>query len=317
MEKSPLVSICMPAYNAEKYIAEAIQSIINQTYNNWELIIVDDGSTDATGSIAKSFTGERISTYHQENKGQCAAANKAYSLSKGGLIKFFDADDILSPGFIQSQVVKLNNNCDCVASAQWGRFSNDDLKTFNLNYEEVWKDLATDEWLVRSWKNARPMMQCGLWLIPRKIVERAGLWDERLSLINDFDFFTRVLINSRMVLFTPGATLYYRSGIQNSLSGTKNRKAYESAFLSIEKATAALLAVRDDNEAKLSCANIWQNFIYEMYPGHKNILHKAYSKLQYLPKPSLKFPCGGYTMMLNGIFGWKVTKLLKQVLYNN
>jgi GT2 family glycosyltransferase len=174
--------------------------------------------------------------------------------------------------------------------------------------------MPADEWLVQSWKNAQPMMQCGLWLIPKKTIEIAGLWDERLSLINDFDFFTRVLVNSKKVLFADDATLYYRSGINGSLSGTKSRKGFESAFMAIEKATATLLAKRNDKEAQLSCANIWQSFIYIIYPHHTDLVSKAQEYLTKLPAPTLPFPCGGYTKLLKHVVGWKATKSIKSFL---
>lgn len=310
----PLVSVCMPAYNAGQFIAEAIRSVINQTYKNWELIIVNDGSTDETVSIIKTFPDERIKIFHQENKGQCAAANKAFKMSNGALIKFFDADDILSPSMLASQVARLNYTPLNVASAQWGRFYDNDLNTFKLSPESVWRDMPSTEWLVESWKNAQPMMQCALWLIPREIIVKAGLWDERLSLINDFDFFTRVLVNSQTVLFTSDACLYYRSGIKGSLSDTKTRKAFESAYLSIEQATQTLLNVRDDQNARLSCANIWQNFIYEAYPLYSDLVQKAESYKLHLPAPTLPYPSGGITKLMTLFFNWKTLKLIKNKL---
>jgi len=315
MLKNQLVSICMPAYNAEKYIAHAIQSVIDQTYSNWELIIVNDGSTDNTASIAECFTDKRIKLIFQNNQGQCTAANNAFKASNGLLIKFLDADDILSPETIESQVKRMNENNESVASAKWGRFYNNNLNTFKLNNETVWQDLPPDEWLVQSWKNAQPMMQCGLWLIPRNIVIKSDLWDEQLSLINDFDFFTRILVNSKMVLFTQEAVLYYRSGLEKSLSGTKTRKGYESAFRSIEKATSELLKVRGDDKAKLSCANIWQSFIYDVYPHQKDLINKAKVYIQHLTKPSVTFPCGGYSKLLLPLLGWKLTKKMQLLKY--
>jgi len=312
---TPLVSICMPAYNAAPYIVDAIQSVIDQTYGNWELIVVDDGSIDGTADILDSMDDYRIHIYHQKNKGQCAAANKAFELSSGELIKFFDADDILSPAALENQVKKLDGSQTDIASAMWGRFYNNDLTTFKLNPESVWRDMPASDWLVESWIAAQPMMQCGLWLIPRSIINKAGLWDERLSLINDFDFFTRVLVNCNNVLFTTDAVLYYRSGLTNSLSGTKTRKGYESAFLSIEKAVAALLQVRDDAPAKQSCANIWQNFIYDVYPLHMDLVKMAEKHLTTLPAPTLSFPCGGYTKLLHNFLSWKFIKTIKHSAY--
>lgn len=308
-----LISVCMPAYNAELYIAEAVRSVIDQTYQNWELIIVNDGSSDQTGNIAESFTDARIKVIHQNNRGQCAAANKAFSFSKGDYIKYFDADDILSPNMLEEQAKKINTNIDCVASAEWGRFHNNDLNTFKLNKESVWRDMPADEWLVEAWMNAQPMMQCALWLIPRDIVIKSGGWDEKLSLINDFDFFTRILVNSKMVLHSTDAILYYRSGIIDSLSRLKSRAGIISAYTSIEKGTTTLLSKRNDHAAQLSCANIWQLFIYDTYPYHLDLISKAKEHLRQLPKPTLPFPSGGATKFLLHFLNWKTIKNIKRI----
>ena len=92
----PLVSIIMPAFNAGKYIAESIQSVLEQTYTKWELIVVDDGSTDNTGEIVRSFmsTERRIKYIFQQNSGQGKARNTAIENSSGELVAFLDSDDL-------------------------------------------------------------------------------------------------------------------------------------------------------------------------------------------------------------------------------
>src|SRR5690606_1034715 len=116
--------------------------------------------------------------------------------------------------------------------------------------ETCWKDLSPVEWLHSSWRNAQPMMQCALWLIPRTIIEKSGLWNEELSLINDFDFFTRVILASSGVKFSHNSTLFYRSGMgSNALSGKKSQIHIKSAFLSIHYATEQLLAIDQSSES--------------------------------------------------------------------
>src|ERR1700754_2913400 len=104
----PMVSICMAAYNSEKYIDEAIDSVLKQTYRNIELIIVNDGSVDNTAEVLKKYENHpQIKIVHSINKGQCAASNLAVKHSSGAFIKFFDADDILNETHIESQVSRL------------------------------------------------------------------------------------------------------------------------------------------------------------------------------------------------------------------
>lgn len=100
----PLVSVLMTSFNREKYIGEAIQSVLSSTYNNYELIIVDDCSTDNTVEVVKGFQSkvERIRLYvNEKNLGQFANRNKAASYAKGEYIKFFDSDDIMNPNLLE------------------------------------------------------------------------------------------------------------------------------------------------------------------------------------------------------------------------
>jgi glycosyltransferase involved in cell wall biosynthesis len=315
MEKSdPLVSVCMPAYNAGKYISEAVHSVLNQTYDNWELIIVNDGSTDDTVVVLKQFNDPRISIHHQENSGQCAAANKAFSLSKGRFIKFMDADDIISPGFIAEQVKHVGDSDDIIASAAWGRFYKDDISTFKLVDDLIREDCKPIDWLVSSMNGKQVMMQCALWLIPRTILEKSGLWDERLSLINDFEFIIRVLLCAREICFAENAVLYYRSGIQNSLSALKSQKGAQSAYDSINMGTSYMLAFEASDRIKKVCAACFQNFVYSFYPFHKALINQAELKIKELGGTISPFPSGGYTLLLQKIIGWKKVKKLKLLL---
>src|SRR5947207_10596589 len=93
----PLVSILIPAYNAEPWIADTIKSALNQTWPRAEVVIINDGSRDQTLSIAQQFASERVSIVSQENQGVCAARNRAFELCQGDYIQWLDADDLLAP----------------------------------------------------------------------------------------------------------------------------------------------------------------------------------------------------------------------------
>lgn len=102
-EAKPLVSVIMPSYNAEKYIKEAIESVIAQTYTNWELFVIDDGSTDGSGTILDGYarSDDRIHVFHQENSGQFFAREKGIAMSQGEYILFLDSDDALMPDCLE------------------------------------------------------------------------------------------------------------------------------------------------------------------------------------------------------------------------
>lgn len=117
MEKNnPLVSIIMPAYNAEKFISKSIESVLQQTYQNWELLVVNDGSKDNTSSIVKLFNYTRIKLIEQENGGVSKARNTGIANSTGEFIAFLDSDDLWLKDKLEIQVKYMMNNQNIVLS---------------------------------------------------------------------------------------------------------------------------------------------------------------------------------------------------------
>ena len=115
-----LVSIITPCYNGEKYVAHTIRSVLAQTYENWELIIVDDGSTDGSASIIRSFaqTDSRIRFIRQENAGSAAARNAGIRAARGRFLALLDADDVWEPEFLAEQLEFMKaKNAVCVCCA--------------------------------------------------------------------------------------------------------------------------------------------------------------------------------------------------------
>jgi glycosyltransferase involved in cell wall biosynthesis len=101
--KDPLISVIMPAYNAAPYIGAAIRSVQEQTWTEWELLVVDDGSTDDTLEVLRAFTDERIRLFKKTNGGVASARNLSLDHAKGAFIAFLDADDILPPGSLEAR----------------------------------------------------------------------------------------------------------------------------------------------------------------------------------------------------------------------
>lgn len=115
-----LVSIITPCYNGGKYIAETINSVLNQTYKNWEMIIVDDGSKDNSAEIVRTFCerDKRIKLISQENRGSAAARNNGIKRANGRYIALLDADDLWEPEFLSSQLTFMKEkNAVCVYSS--------------------------------------------------------------------------------------------------------------------------------------------------------------------------------------------------------
>lgn len=305
----PLVSILIPCFNAAPWLQESLESALAQTWADKEIIIVNDGSTDASLSIARSFTHRDVRVVDQANRGQCAACNHALSLARGDFVKFLDADDLLSPDMIERQVTALASRPGCVAYGEWARFQ-------VRPSEAVFKsrrgahDAAPVDWLVDLWTEP-PMMQCALFLIPRELLQRTGGWDERLSLINDFEFFARVVLASAGVVHTPGARLFYRSGLSSSLSARKSEAAWTSAFLSLTDGTRHLLDAEDSPRTRRVAAGILQGLIYDMYPSTPALIKRLEARVAELGGSSTE-PQGGHGFHLTRRWvGWKAARWLQ------
>jgi len=98
----PLVSVIVPAYNAERFLGEAIESVLAQTYAPVETIVIDDGSTDRTAEVARGYDG--VEVIGQENAGPAIARNRGFEASRGEMVTFHDADDTMMPGKLQAQI---------------------------------------------------------------------------------------------------------------------------------------------------------------------------------------------------------------------
>jgi glycosyltransferase involved in cell wall biosynthesis len=305
----PFISVIVPCYNAEKYICEAIESVLAQTHTAFELIIVDDGSTDGTQHLVKAYGDERVRYIYQLNKGQCAACNRGIVEAKGDYIKFFDADDIVNPEHLSAQLAVLGDDPMAVASCAWARFYNSDpasalFKERDANQEEV-----PVNWLKHALSQRYDMMPAWLWLIPKTLLERAGGWDERLSLNNDFEFSIRLLLHASAVKHAQGAKLFYRSSNTQSLSSSRTEVTYQSAFLSAKLGCSYLLKQEDSIEMRRLCANKYLFWMYAIYPAYPALIKEMEAEVKKLGGGDRKI--GGQSKLmhvLQRLVGWKIAK---------
>lgn len=265
-----LVSICIPCFNAEQYIAAAIDSVLAQTYPHIEIVVVDDGSADGSRGRLSTYE-DRIMVIEQENCGAAAARNTALKHSRGTHVLFLDSDDLLAPKHVEALCLALQFAAsETIAFGRWARFKGDPSEA-HFSEPIIDRDLSGMEWLIKDMEGALPMFQSGMFLLPKRLLQKTGGWDERLSLIDDFEFFTRVISSCAGMTFAHEARLYYRSGVVNSLSGQKSRKAVESQALSLLLGTGHLLAVENSPRTRRACANVLQAFEYEHYANHPDL----------------------------------------------
>ena len=315
LQDNPLVSICIPAYNCDKYIQETLNCLCNQTYSNIEIIVVNDGSTDQTEGNAKKNTDSRITLINVINGGAAKARNIAYKHAHGQYIIFFDADDYVKPDFVSSQLNKIGNNKDIVVLSAWGRFYNNDINTFRKVLLPC-DEMSLEDWINYYWYNCNPMTNPGRIIIPKMLIEEAGLWNEGLSLNDDLEFYTLLFLKSKKIIFNHDAIFYYRSGIKG-LSAKKGSEANKSLFDSVSLSTELVLKHFDNKiSIRQSCANLWQGFIHELYPDEKAMIKIAENKIKALGGSNLTYRSGGYTKFLSSIIGWKMTMLVKKMFKN-
>jgi glycosyltransferase involved in cell wall biosynthesis len=308
----PLVSVLIPCYNAGRWIRETIESVLNQTWQNIEIIVVDDGSSDDSVAVIKHFDSPRIKLIQQPNAGAASARNRALSESKGEYIQYLDADDLLSPRKIELQMARLANHPGCIASAEWARFrSTPDEAIFSA--DDTWQDLEPAEWLIRAWNDGGGMLYPALWLVPREIMTRAGPWHPELTVNDDGEFFARVILASDGVLFCEGARTYYRSGITGSLSGLKSRKGWESQFKVLGLCQGYLLAREDSERTRRACAMLLQRFAHASYPYARDLASQALDRAASLHTDRLE-PEGGRSFRLaSRVLGWKAARVLQKL----
>ena len=251
---SALVSILIPSYNAQEWIGEAIQSAINQTWQRKEIIVVNDGSSDQTLTIAKRFASKQVSVVSQPNQGAAAARNKAYSICQGDYVQWFDADDILAPDKIAKQMEEAHTcgNGRTLFSSAWGDFIYR-LSKARFTPTPLWCDLSPLEWLLRK-IGQNLFMQTAVWLVSRELSEAAGPWDIRLLGDDDGEYFCRVILASDGIRFVPEAKVYWRTTGPNRLSfvGKSDRKL-DAHFLSMKLTLGYLRSLEDSARTRAAC----------------------------------------------------------------
>lgn len=305
----PLVSILIPAYNAEPWIAEAIESAIGQTWRRKEIIIVDDGSSDNTVTIAQKFASKEVCIRPQPHQGASTARNHAFSVCQGDYIQWLDADDILSSDKISRQIEALKRckSKRTLLSSEWGHFMYRPSKA-RFVPTTLWCDLSPVEWMMRRMEHG-VFMQTGSWLVSRELIEGAGLWDHRLLGDDDGEYFCRVVLVSDGVHFIPESRVFWRRAGFNRLSyvGDSDVKL-EAQLLSMKLTVGHVLAVTSDERARAACLTYLRSNLLMFYPRRLDIVRELQALAStfgcHLSVPALSWK---YSWMQKA-FGWNTAK---------
>ena len=311
----PLVSILIPAHNAEEWIAETLRSATSQTWPHTEIIVIDDGSTDRTGEIARSFEGNGVKVFRQENKGAASARNTAYSLCHGDYIQWLDADDLLAPEKISKQMESVKGGVGKMTalSAEYGTFMyRPDRSEFNPS--ALWCCLSPVEWLIRK-MGQNLYMQTATWLISRELAEAAGPWNSSLFCDDDGEYFCRVLMASDGVQFCPGAKVYYRSFGFDSMSYVSNSpQKLEAHWRSMKLHIQYLRQMEDSKRVKAACLQYLRNWLICYYPEWSEIVGEVQQIADDLGEPLGTPTLSWKYSWMQKSFGWRVAKTAQRRL---
>ncbi len=308
---SELVSILIPAYNAEKWIKYTINSALSQTWPRKEIIIVNDGSKDNTLQIAKQFESKSVKVMSQENQGAAAARNKAYEHARGDYIQWLDADDLLAPNKISEQMkfAESGQTSLTLLSSAYGVF-HWRLSKARFAPTSLWQDLTPIEWMVRKFsKNL--WMNPAVWLVSHRLAGEAGPWDERLSLDDDGEYFCRLVSMSECIKFVGLARSYYRRSGLNQLSAENSARAAKSLLLSSRLCIGHLRCLGESEETRRASLALLQRRLPYFYLQKSELLAeiKEMNGLARELGGELITPSFNWKFnLMRRLFGWKVAK---------
>jgi len=268
------VSVIIPAYNVEKSISEAMDSVLNQTYEDLEVIVVDDGSTDGTKDMLKKYIGSPrhqvtkspvdVRYFYQQNKGPAAARNRGIKEAKGDYIAFLDSDDIWLPEKIEKQMQKIKEEPQyyLVHTARLRMEPDGSIKS---SKRKVHEGSVLDELLKENF------ICCSSVLARRLCFDTVGLFDEsRSNKSEDYDMWLRIaqghkigFVNEELVKYRVNPNGYNRSNIRDAYVSEKN------VFLK------ALIDYKGNNKEKLRQEKL-HKITYRM--GHSFFYIKEYYK---------------------------------------
>lgn len=306
----PLVSILIPCHNAAPWLAETLDSVLAQTWPNKEIIVVDDGSKDDSAAVARRFASRGVSLLEQPNRGASAARNAAMDASHGHWIQFLDADDLLAPDKIAYQMkLAASAGAEFAFCAQWSRFTRSVTDARSVA-EPLCCDSDPIDWMIIKLADGA-MMHPAAWLISRPLLQRAGRWNEALSLDDDGEFFTRVVLASRGVRQCPDARSYYRSNICGSLSTRRSEAAWRSAFRSQQLCAEHLIRAESSARTRQACADLFQRLAYAAYADAPGLARES-EQLAYYYGGSSRPPTGGRVFRgAAKVLGWKLAVRLR------
>ncbi|MGJ5642458.1 glycosyltransferase family 2 protein [Formosa sp. S-31] len=311
----PKVSVIIPLYNSISFLAETIESVLYQSYENIEVIIVDDDSKDGSIELAKTFASSIVKVVKNKGKGACAARNYGFEMSTGDYIQFLDADDLLSPDKIEKQVQVLQNTVNQLAVCDTVHFYDSPETGTSHDADFLITTENPEAFFIKLWGGPATtfyMVQTSAWLTPRHLIETYGLWDETLAKDQDGEFFARMGLHSQGIVYVPEIKNYYRKHrLGQNIASKKQRKHIESNLKATGLKAKYLLSKTDSKAAKSALAKQFKFVAMEAWPNFKDITKRALLESESFGGSPYKPVLGGRIIeLIHTVFGWKIAKAL-------
>lgn len=252
----PSISVIIPAYNSEKTIRETIESVLQQTFSDFELIVIDDGSQDSTLEIISSMQDSRMKVFSYPNAGGAVSRNRGFSYSSGEFIAFLDSDDLWTPDKLESQLKALQENPQAAVAYSWMDCIDESGKFFRPgSHRTETGDIFAKLFLI-------PFVESGSNpLIRRQAFIEVGGFDESLSASQDYDLYLRLAAQYHFVA-VPSTQVFYRL---SSNSMTTNLRRHEVTSLLVrERAFNQAPKSLPQSLKNHSIANFYKDFTYRV-----------------------------------------------------
>ena len=233
--KQPLISVIVPAYNAEKWLSECCDSVFEQTCSDWELVIVDDGSQDGTLALARGLAQNRenVQVIHTENGGVCCARNTGMDAAKGEYIAFLDADDLLVPDALERLLFLLKDHKADIAIG-WKINMTPDAKDIGCPYEREYAIWDGTQALEQSLSDHPATYSVWGKLYKRQILENVRFIEGKRVHEDSFFLFQCLLKQPRVVL-SEACVLRYRLSENSASRAPFSDKLFDILYFSEEK----------------------------------------------------------------------------------
>ncbi|GAA4816948.1 glycosyltransferase family 2 protein [Litoribaculum gwangyangense] len=302
---SPLVSVCIPMYNVSEYIEETLQKILKQSYQNIEVVIVDDHSTDDSYQKAQKFESKKVKVFKNKKKGGNAARNLAFEKSSGDYIKFMDSDDYCSETMIERQLERmLKDGTEETLIHSPLKMLEPDGRIYSLPRFIDQDFVPGIELLVAIWnQEGWNVPHCHL--MHRHLIVKSGGWDETVLKNQDAEFFARVAAVADMALSVDDVFAIWRQ-TKKGVSTQISVKAFATVIDTFEIIIRLLLNYKDTPEMREICSKYVGVYVFTNYPLIKPLMPRIN---RMLTKNGIKLilPDRKALNVLRWLFGWKLS----------